>query len=208
MGDTSAAIKATNERRSGRVVTKEELARWIGYSVSWIEKMLKEGAPVRYKGRSGVPAKIDSAEFIQWMLKREREKIEEKYKGVVGDATTEEEAKRRLSIAKAEREEIMLRRLRGEIIDTKVMERILSKAIMDTRSLLLSIPTKIAPVLAAKTDANEVRSELETMIYGALSELSGVDINRFVDEEMLQLVGATAETDGERMGGSESETES
>jgi len=208
VGDTRAATKAVNERRTGYIVTKDSLARWLGYSISWIEKAIKAGAPVTYKGRSGVPAKIDSAEFLQWMLDQEREKIEKKYRGIVGDSTSEEEAKRRLSLARAEREEIMLRRLRGEVIDTTVMERVLSKAIADTRALLLSIPTKMAPVLAMKTDIREVQAELKTAIYGALGELSGININRFVDEEMLQLVGATAETDSERVGGPEQETES
>ena len=120
MGDTRAANKAVNERRTGQVVTKERLSAWLGYSISWIEKAVKAGAPVAYKGRAGVPAKIDSAEFVQWMMEREREKVEEKYRGVVGDATSEDEAKRRLSLARAEREEIMLRRLRGEVVDLAV----------------------------------------------------------------------------------------
>lgn len=202
MGNTTAANRARDERRTGLILTKDKIATILGRSVSWVEKEIKAGAPVTYKGRPGVPAKIDSAEFVQWMLTKEREKVEEKFGGS-GESRSEEDAKIRLSHARAEREEIMVMRLKNQVVDTEVLERVLSRTIMDSRALLLSLPSKLAPIVALKSDPNEVQAEIETAIHEALSELSSSDINSRISEEMLQAVGSATETDSESVGGQE-----
>ena len=208
MGDTRSANQKSAQERTGNICTKGGIARIFGFSVSWVEKIIKAGAPVKVKGRSGVPLKIDTAQFSLFLVQQEREKIEDKYEGIIGDPTSETESKRRMALARAEQEEIKTAKLRGEIVDLAIMEQILNKAIANTRALLLGIPTKAAPVLAVKTDPNEIQTELEKMIYEVLSELSGFNKSHFIDAEMLQAMGAATETDSESVGGSKTETKS
>lgn len=79
MGDLRKANEAIAAKRVGVRYDKKTLARYTGYSVSWIEKKIKEGLPVAVPGRSGVACKIDLGQMIGWLIENERAKAEAKY---------------------------------------------------------------------------------------------------------------------------------
>lgn len=337
MGDTRKANKAIAAKRVGVRYDKKTLARYTGYSVSWFEKKIAEGAPVAVPGRSGVPLKIDLGQFIGWLIENEKAKAEAKcadqirrlrialkkaqenqvvFGGTVqaqyrenhivkngaaqqdetnsgdgikdstqgesimtdetgetkqqektggnghgsteknsnkinagnsgkrstqnksgaglragddgvecntrstGDSDTrthdgkmsesrqstglaggsantpdmndlfdgqdelmlegEEEAKRRLSVAKASMAEIDLAIRQGKVVDVDLVCRVLDKVIASCRARLLAIPRKAAPLVVAAESVNEANVIIETNVHEALDELSRLDPADFI----------------------------
>ena len=199
-GDTKKASEAIAKQRTGVRMTKQRLSQVTGFSVSWIEKLIAKGAPVYNKGRSGVPQQIDSAEFIGWLIAHEREKAEAKYadiikrmraesgllngEGVDADSAammTDEEAKKRLNLAKAKMAEIDLRKRQGEVVEIRKVTTVLDRIVGACRARLLSVPKKISPVVAAENDVHKASVIIEEAIHEGLHELSRLDPADFVE---------------------------
>lgn len=220
MGDTEAAKAALAENRIGRTVDKAELARVTGYSVSWIEKLMKQGLPIKNQGRkrSGVATTFDTAQVLDWMLAAERKKIEAKYEelvrllkkqvGVVDengnpignaadDLMTETEAKRRERSAKAQIAELELKEKQGIMVEVAKAVAMLEKIITNCRARLLSIPSKTAAQVADVKNAKEANTIIEREIYEALYELSNFDLITVVNQSGDVTVDAAAAADGE-----------
>lgn len=198
-GDTKKASEAIAKQRTGVRMTKQRLSQVTGFSVSWIEKLIAKGAPVYNKGRSGVPQQIDSAEFIGWLIAHERDKAESKYADIIkrlraetgqsngtDDADsaammTDDEAKKRLNLAKAKMAEIDLRKRQGEVVEIRTVTTLLERIIGACRARLLSVPKKISPVVAAEKDVNKTSVIIEDAIHEGLNELSRLDPADFVE---------------------------
>lgn len=69
------ANEAIAEGRRGRTVDIAELARISGYSVSGIETEIQLGLPLARRGGIGRPHKIDTAQFIFHLVKKERRRL-------------------------------------------------------------------------------------------------------------------------------------
>jgi len=195
LSGTEAASKAIAEKREGYKLDKKSLSRYTGYSVSWIEKLIKEGAPVYKVGRPGIPLKIDSAQFLNWLLEREKRKTLEKY-GLAGDGS-DAEAKKRLNMARAEIAELELARIRGQFVEIDTVCSVLDKIIAACRARLLAIPTKTAPVVVAAETIGEANDIIENEIHEALNELSRLDPADFITDDKYETLEPAAEVDGE-----------
>jgi len=75
IADTTEANQARDERRSGRLMTAANLAQILGYSASAIEMWLRDGMPCARPGSKGVPHRYDSAQVVQWLIRRECAKV-------------------------------------------------------------------------------------------------------------------------------------
>jgi len=220
MGDTEAARTAAAENRIGRTVDKAELARVTGYSVSWIEKLMKQGMPIKNQGRkrSGVATTFDTAQVLDWMLAAERKKVEAKYEELIkllkkragmvdengnpignaaDDIMSETEAKRRERSAKAQIAEIELKAKQGIMVEVAKVNAILDKIITNCRARLLSIPSKTAAQVVDAKNAKDANTIIEREIYEALHELSNINLTAVVAQGGDVAVGATDADDGE-----------
>jgi phage terminase Nu1 subunit (DNA packaging protein) len=203
-GNAKKARAAMAEQRTGIRMDKKRLAAVTGFSVSWIEKLIKEGAPVYTNGKSGVPLKIDSAQFIRWLVEREREKAEAKYAAIIrrlrmetaeqagdssepgagndiSDLMTDEEAKKRLNLARAKMAEIDLQKRRGEVVEIRTVTNVLDRIVGACRARLLAIPKKISPTIITVNDVNNASVIIEDAIHEGLHELSRLDSADFIE---------------------------
>lgn len=83
----------------------------------------------------------------------------------------------RLTKAKADLAELDLAEQRGEVHRAAAVMRVWADNVMNAKTRMLAIPTKIAPELAGK-DAKEIQSKLKTEISEALNELAEYDERR------------------------------
>jgi len=122
------------------------------------------------------------------------------------DAGNYQRHRARLYKAKAENAEIEVGLIKGNVHESRAVEKVWDDMISNARSKLLAMPTKLAPKLEGVTDIAELKEIIESEIYQALQELSDYDQNRITTEFVQihqQEVETTTETEGERMGGSE-----
>jgi hypothetical protein len=64
------------------------------------------------------------------------------------------------------------RRLKGEVVETAVVEATWTRLCAAFRARLLGSPAKLAPILAGTTDPAVVKATIEAEIVQALDELS------------------------------------
>lgn len=83
---------------------------------------------------------------------------------------TQEEARTRREIAEADLAELKLRELRGELMRREVVDRIVGEQAARTKEAVLQIKGRLAPLLAAETDALKVAAMLDAELRAALAK--------------------------------------
>ena len=83
----------------------------------------------------------------------------------------------RLTKAKADLAELELAEQRGEVHRAAAVMRVWADNVMNAKTRMLSIPTKIAPELVGK-EIQEIQSKLKAEISEALKELAEYDERR------------------------------
>lgn len=121
-----------------------------------------------------------------------------------GTRPTNEDARNRKLVAEAELAEIEIGKARGELIEITQVARMVSDEYSAVRAKLLSLPDKLAPLVAMETTEAPCRAAIARGITEALDELIGAvapgDADG-VDESPPRVAEATADADGERVGG-------
>lgn len=96
----------------------------------------------------------------------------------------------KLMRAKRINEEFDLKIKEGKLHDSEIVETILSAMMINFKSRLMAIPSKLSPVLSKKTDKAEIYKILKSSIDEALYEISSFDdlfgegIEEIEDEEI------------------------
>lgn len=121
----------------------------------------------------------------------------------------------RLVTAKADLAEMEAKRLAGELLPSAEVAKVWADAVTRFRQRALAIPSKAAPLCAVEAEPDACHAIVETFIHEALAELAATDVQ--VDGEpggarrpaqgRVSARRAAAEADGERVGGSVSETQ-
>lgn len=106
----------------------------------------------------------------------------------------------------ADRLEMQNAVLRKSLLPADEVERVQSASIARARSKLLSIPSKLAPLVVGASSIAAARDEISNAIYDALNELGTARLRDWIPDmghagESGVGVDGTAETDGQRVGG-------
>lgn len=91
------------------------------------------------------------------------------------------DARRRKELALAERREIEVQQLRGELVSRRAVASAWFEIQRITRDRVLLTPDRLAEVLAAESDPDVVRVKLETELRSAL-EVAAFDIERLAGQ--------------------------
>ena len=109
-------------------------------------------------------------------MKPQNKKFKTWLKKETGQVVNLEEARRRKLQAEAELTEIESAKAKGEAIALEDVELLMTNIITTAKSKLLSIPTKLSPLLSAETDQKVIKEYLVDNINEALEELAKYDI--------------------------------
>ena len=86
--------------------------------------------------------------------------------------------KKRKTRLEADRKEIELAKLRGELIQTAVAQKLWGAVCYQIRAKMLALPTKVAPLVAALRSIPEIKDRLEKSVYEVLIEITNPDLEQ------------------------------
>ena len=118
------------------------------------------------------------------------------------DKTLESE-RTRLATAQAEKAEIEVSIMKGNLIPAEHVEKAVNNMVNAFKAKMLSLPTKAAPSVVVLADQIEAENVLRDFVYEACQELSEYDSEKYstLDNKQSGETDSPApETDGKRVG--------
>lgn len=107
----------------------------------------------------------------------------------------------RLTRAQAEGEEMKVKALKGDLIHRDTAERVWEDVIVACRSRLLSMPSKVAPIVVHCKTIPEIRDKIESLVHEALNELSRIDPTDYANHpEGVEAMDPAPEVGRKRVG--------
>ena len=167
------------------VVRLGELANFLGYTERWIQQKTEDGIIVRvrkgeYEFIKSVKNYIESLDAVYDEIKTEDGIV----RGV--DLKKKElEEKIKLLEKRNEKEEIKLRKMRGEIYESADVENVWAKALEIFRAKLLNIAPRLAPKLKGEDDSDYIENTIEGEITDALEELSNINSEEYKSKDLV-----------------------
>ena len=177
------------------------IAKILNLSERRVQQLVKEGIlPKTEKGKYDLIACVRA--YIKYLQERAFGK------GAAPQDTHLERA--RLLKAQADKTEMEVDTLRGNLIPVETVEADWLTMVMSCRSKLLAIPSRTAFQIATLDDAHEIERFLKRSVAEALTELTEQDDDTLSENQTESDLGldATTGTDGEPVGGSVQEIES
>jgi len=119
------------------------------------------------------------------------------------DKTLESE-RTRLASAQAEKTELEVEVIKGNLIPSDMVESVVNNMISSFRAKILSIPTKAAPSIVQMAEVAEAEDLIREFVYEALTELSEYDSEQYStpsDKQSGKTGSATSGPDGKSVGG-------
>jgi phage terminase Nu1 subunit (DNA packaging protein) len=148
-------------------LTADQLAAVLGVSARRIRQLVEEGVgpPQLADGR------IDATRLGPWLRSRFLADA-----GVREDDMLDLESERaRLACAQADRAELVVQQMRGELVATDELVRVWSNVLGAFRARMQGIPVRIGAQFSAVQSPAEMEAVARTFIYDALTELSKAD---------------------------------
>ena len=111
--------------------------------------------------------------------------------------------KTRYQKAKADKEEIAVKLMKGDLYEGDIIRAVMEDLILNARSKALSAPTKYSPKLEGIESLPEIKSLFEDCMFEFLNELSSYDPKKFIDKfiaENISKLETTPEADPEPVG--------
>lgn len=186
----------------GKLVSVAELAHLLGVHRNTVLAWVQRGCPLAERGSSGRgnEHKFDLAAVVRWREDEAARAATGNTEGLDLDV-----ARLRKVAGEAALIELEVQKKRGQLVEIDAVASVVGEKFAACRSRLLSLPTKLAPLLAASTDVNETQVLLEQGINEALSELSGDGIAGAPGEgdsgADVSEPAASSEAPGQRVGG-------
>lgn len=153
----------------GRIVNQREMAEILDVSAKSVSLWQREGLPIALETENGVENQYDTGAVIRWYVARE-----------VAKATGESE-KDRLARLQGDKIELEIAEKRRELIPASEIEPAWIGQVLAAREALLTIPARVAPLLAHMDSAEAMRDLLDEQIEDALTKLAATDGERRID---------------------------
>lgn len=155
----------------GRRLRKQDLAVALRVSVSRIGKYTQEGMPHTAQG-PGKAHLYSLAECLDWLKEKGRGPLATEPDVEAEDGETRAEAELRLTKAKADKEELNLRVLRGELHDTAECRQHRIEQIHLLKRQFMALPRSAAPELEGH-DREEIQKLLKVHVLRILERFAG-----------------------------------
>ena len=179
-GGAADSIKTTDI--SAITVNSAALEKIIGVSDRRIRQLAEENIIIR--AAKGWYKLMDSVTNYILTLKVQMEA--NNAESVDGEIDLEEEkaiherVKRHIS-------ELKLQTMRGELHKSEDVERVMMDMLASVRAKLLSMPTKLAPILVSRSDIDFVRNTINREVMEALNELKDYNPKEFYSDEYVAI---------------------
>jgi len=152
-----------------------QLCRILGVSAPTVRNYIAKGLPVITEAnrKAGVEWEFSKTECLDWYEQFQDEKLRIEEERLANEEDDDALRAARLEKLKVEtaRLELRLRREQGEVVPIDSIARIVEQQFTSVRQQLLSLPHKLAPLLAGKENVQEINELLSSYIHETLSEL-------------------------------------
>lgn len=159
-----------------------DLAELFGLTEMRIQQLVKEGKVV----------KAERGKYLLWESVKgyvgfQQERAAGRFGGD-GDVAPDsyEKHRARLYAARADAQEVLAARLKGQVHDSDAIASVINDMIARARSRFLAIPDRTAPILADIADPNECKARLTDAVHEALSELADYPAAEVVARQLKQ----------------------
>lgn len=147
----------------GRIVNQRELSEILGITAKSLSLWQKDGMPVALETENGLSNQYDTEQVIAWYVAREVAK---------GAKETEKD---RLARLQGDKIELEIAEKRHELVPASEIEPAWVSMVLATRQALLSLPARVAPLLAQLDGADPIRELLREEIEDALTQLAAAN---------------------------------
>lgn len=191
---------------ASELVSLEMICKVIDLTPQRVLQLVKEGViPKHERGRYELVPVVNA--YVQFLRKKK----------IVGNVHGDDYSthRTRLTKARADITEMERAQMENRLIPSSDVELAWNSIVSNARNRLIAIPTKVAPVVFASKNLNEIRDIIKEEIYAALDELSDAEVRTLNpihgsesegdDEEDIEGLEVTTKSQGERLGRSESE---
>ncbi len=157
------------------ILTKKEMAAALNRTEQAITVWQNQGMPYT-RAAPGKANKYDFGKVLQWCLDNGKVKP-----GVTADYDLDKE-RARLAAAQANKAELELAKLQGELIPTDIVSRAWQKLCLEMRAKVLAIPVKAAPKVVLMKDPKEAHGYLKAHCHDSLESISEIDVEKLFAE--------------------------
>lgn len=157
-----------------KAVTTAEISEMLGVSVRRIQQLAKDDALVKL-GHGKFDLVKSIKRYIEYQVDSRAPMVEdeEELNPAVERALWTRE--------KRKKTELEVKIIKGELHRSKDVERITGDMLASFRARLLNLPDKVAPLLIAKTDLQDINDTVRLAVYEALNELAEYDPEVYYD---------------------------
>lgn len=148
----------------------------MGVSLPTVDRWVRDGAPVKQRGRQGIAWEFVLGDVIAWWGERERA-------NAAGDDTGDvEELKRRKLAAEAGKAELEFAKARGDVAPVRDFERAQAKVMAAIRANVMNVPARAVLQLLGETNETLFKQKLRAELTLALEQSALAEIDLEEDE--------------------------
>ncbi|RCX20892.1 phage terminase Nu1 subunit (DNA packaging protein) [Anaerobacterium chartisolvens] len=163
---------------NGALYSTSVIAKLFNVTERTINNLTKDGIITRAER-----GKYDLVPTVQAYVKYLQEKAFGK-NVASGDYHSEKTAHERI---KRQMAELTLAKMKAELLDAYIVERVMSEMNVGIRNKILSIPQKLAPKLTNIGESSEIYDVLNNELREVLTELSEYDPAQFIEGEGFEV---------------------
>ncbi|SHN77348.1 hypothetical protein [Desulfitobacterium chlororespirans] len=173
----------------GIIVTTPVISSLFGLTDRRVRQLVEEGIIDRVKNGSYELAPTVKKYIMYLRACADGKELEKDAEAIYMVEKTKHEA------AKREMAEMELAQMRGKMHDAEDVEREMNNMLSAFRAKMITMPSKIAPVLVARTEVPAIQEIIQKEVYEALSDLSEYDPKLFRGEKYIEFDEEEAEGD-------------
>jgi len=143
------------------IASRDQLATILGLAPVTVNKLANEGMPRASHGR------YDVAACVQWYVATWRARVDDAKAG--GGDTSE---RKRYDAARADRAELDLKERKGQLVEVRLVRRLLTDMSEVLTSGLDGLPARLAAELAVRDEPVEVQTRLEEEVHELRTAIS------------------------------------
>lgn len=173
------------------LVSKRDLSQFFGVSTTTVDTWVMKGCPIKERSDNGNIKLMSLPEVARWKIFQS------------GESSELENERTRLTKWQADKTELEVAVLRGELIPSEIVQKVWGGMVMSFRSRVMSIPTKSAHSVLGAINVAEAESVLKKLVNEALEELADYDPKAYGlsnSEDGSEDGSAAADNDGEPVG--------
>lgn len=166
-------------------ISTDDLARCLGITTRWVQRLARDQVVVKVK-RGVYDLERSVQGYIEYKLESMEQGQEEKS---LDEIRADHEG------WKMRKTQISVRLMEGKVHRAEDVERLWTQCAAAVRSRLLGIPIKVSPEVAGMEDAGEIQKIIQREVAEALNELAAYDPADYADPLPLE---DEEEEDGEQ----------